>query len=221
MARSDPAAGGAGSVTQRTFEALLGLLTDAAGEARLAVAGEDGAPERPDVLVTPLSLARVGRSRRLGALLDLELAVAVEVAGDDVLPLTERLLLAAEASAHSRIDPLPADRTGFGFVVVLAISVALTEPSGPPVREPVVEVHPLQAITGTVVDPDGTALRGVEVSSSLTRQRTTTDEAGRFSLPGIAQPTTLTASRGPRRATLDVSDEATGLRIVLPAHEGS
>lgn len=221
MARSTPAAGGAGSVTQQAFDALVSLLGQAAGDATIATAGSGEPSERPDVLVTPISLARLGRSRRLGALLDLELAVAVEVTGPDVLGLTERLLLAVEAAPHSRIEPLPSTRPGFGFVIVLAASVAIDEPTGPPVRERVVEVNSLAAITGTVVGPDGAALPDVEVRSSLTRQRTTTDAAGRFSLQGVPHPTTLTVSRGPRRATLDVPDEPTGLRIVLPTHEGS
>ncbi len=140
MAHSATTAGGAGSVTQQAFDALLGVLTEAAGEAGVATS-PTGSGERPPVLATPVSLLRVGRSRRLGSLLDLELATAVEVSGEDVLGLTERLLLAAETSPRSRIEPLPRDRSGFGFVVVQTVSVAVTEPTAPLVREPVVEVQ--------------------------------------------------------------------------------
>ncbi|MDQ7994006.1 MAG: carboxypeptidase-like regulatory domain-containing protein, partial [Propionicimonas sp.] len=216
-------AGGAVSVTQRAFDGLVKVLTSAAGTATTGVGRLGAAPpdDRPDVLLTPLSLTRVGRSRRLGALLDLELAVAVEAAGDDVLDLTERLLAAAESAPGVRVGPLPEPAAGFGFVAVLAVSVPVAEPTGPPVEESVVEVHSLAAVTGVVVGPDGAALPDVEVHSSLTRQRATTDAAGRFSLPGLPRPTTLTVSRGPRRTTLEVPDEPDGLRIVLPSHEGS
>lgn len=211
------------SVTQGVFDGLVTVLSAAAGGAKVVIGrpGDTPPEDRPDVLVTPLSLRRIGRSRRVGSLLDLELAVAVQAAGGDVLGLTERLLLAAEATPHVRIDPLPDDTGGFGFVVVLGASVAITEPTGPPVTETVVEVHPLAAVTGTVVNPDGTALAGAEVRSSLTRQQTATDLAGRFSLLGISRPTTLTVTRGPRRTSHDVPAGTTDLRIVLPIHEGS
>jgi hypothetical protein len=175
---------------------------------------------RPDVLLTPLSLTRVGRSRRVGSLLDLELSVAVEASGDDVLDLAERLMLAAETAPHARLDPLPADRPGFGFVMAVGVSVDVTEPTGPQVQVVEVDVEPLIAITGVVVDPDGAALAAVDVHSSLTRQQTTTDATGRFALTGLSRPTTLTISRGARHATVDVPAEPTGLRLVLPNHEG-
>lgn len=140
------------SVTQQVFDGLVTALSSAADDAQVLV-GHPGSPppaDRPDVLIRPLSLRRIGRSRRVGSLLDLELEVAVETAGGDVLGLTERLLLAAEVTPHVRIDALPDDAPGFGFVVVLSASVAVTEPTGPLVTETVVEVHPLAAVTGTV-----------------------------------------------------------------------
>ena len=211
------------SVTQQVFDGLVTALSAAASDAKVVIGrpGETPPEGRPDVLVTPLSLHRVGRSRRVGSLLDLELAVAVEASGGDVLALTERLLLAAESTPHVRIDPLPDGARGFGFVVVLGVSVEITEPSGPPVTETVVDVHPLAAVTGTVLNPDGSALAGAEVRSSLTRQQTATDVTGRFSLLGLSRPTTLTVSRGRRRVTHDVPADSTDLRIVLPTHEGS
>ena len=211
------------SVTQRALDQLVSILTAAAQPAEVVVArpGAPAPPDRPPALVTPLSLQRIGRSRRSGSLLDLELAVAVEVAGADVLSLTERLLSAAEAAPHLRIEPLPPERPGFGFVVALGAGVPIIEPSGPPVREPIVHVHSLLTLTGTVIGPDGAAVPGVAVASSLTRQQTTTDAAGGFSLPGLSRPTVLTVSRGSRRATVDVPADTTALRVVLPTHEGS
>ncbi len=208
------------SATQQALDGLVSVLTDEAGVV-VARPGQAPPDERPPVLLTPLWLHRLGRSRRVGPLLDLELAVAVETGGNDVLALTERLLVAAESAPHLRIEPLPADRPGFGFVVVLGASVEIIEPSGPPVREPVVQVHSLVAVSGTVVGPDGTPLPDVDVRSSLTRQRTTTDATGRFTLPGLPRPTVLTVTRGPRRADVEVRAEPNGLRIVLPTHEGS
>ncbi|MGC3955434.1 MAG: carboxypeptidase-like regulatory domain-containing protein [Propionicimonas sp.] len=163
----------------------------------------------------------MGRSRGRGAQLDLALTVAVHTGGEDVLDLTERLLAAAEQTTHLRIEPLPVPADGFGFLVTVAVGVPLDEPSGPPVKESVVQLHPLATISGTVVDPAGVALPDVEVRSSLTRQQTTTDAAGRFTLPGLPSPTTLTLHRGSHRTSLDVPGPATDLRIVLPTHEGS
>lgn len=222
MALEEPRPGVAVSATQQALDGLVKALSAVVDGARVTVVrpGADPPAERPDVSVTPLSLSRVGRSRRVGSLLDLELAAAVEVGGDDVLGLAERLLLAAEGTPHARIDPLPTDRPGFGFVITVGVSVAVAEPTGPPVREPIVEVQPLVALTGTVVDPDGVAQAGVEVRSGLTRQQTITDSAGRFALAGLARPTSLTISRGARSATLDVPADPTGLRFVLPNHEG-
>jgi hypothetical protein len=210
------------SATQQVLDGLMAVLTPAAGTASLSVVRAGGhAPDpRPDVLVTPVGLTRVGRSRRAGALLDVELSVAVEAGGSDVLDLTERLLLAAEAAPHTRIDPLPPERPGFGFVVVLAASLTVPEPTGPPVREVVVEVEPLVAVTGTVVDPDGAAVPGVAVRSSLLGRQAVTDAAGRFTLAGLSRPTTLTLARGARRTTFDLPADPTGIRVVLPNHEG-
>jgi hypothetical protein len=210
------------SAAQQVLDGLVRALSAAADGGTVTVVRPGGEPpaEPPDVLVTPLSLTRIGRSRRADSLLDLELTVAVEAGGDDVLDLAEKLLLAAEATPHARLDPLPADRSGFGFVIAVGVSVVVDEPTGPPVRERVVHVQPLVAVTGTVVDPDGVALSGVEVRSSLTRQQTTTDVTGRFALAGLTQPTSLTISRGARRATLEVPADPTGLRLILPNHEG-
>jgi len=210
------------SATQRALDGLAKTLSDAVDGARFAIVrpGEEPPAEQPDVLLTPLSLTRVGRSRRQGSLLDLELSVAVEASGGDVLDLAERLLLAAETTPHARLDPLPADRPGFGFVIAVGVSVDVTEPTGPPVKVVEVEVQPVVAITGVVVDPDGVALAAVEVHSSLTRQQTTTDVTGRFALTGLSRPTTLTVSRGARHATVDVPAEPTWLRVVLPNQEG-
>jgi len=210
------------SATQQALDGLVQVFSGVVDGARVAVAraGEEPPASRPEVLLTPLSLTRVGRSRRVGSLLDLELSVAVEASGENVLDLAERLMLAAETTPHARLDPLPADRPGFGFVMAIGVSVNVTEPTGPQVQVVEVDVQPLVAITGVVVDPDGVALAAVDVHSSLTRQRTTTDVTGRFALTGLSRPTTLTISRGARRATVDVPAEPTGLRLVLPNHEG-
>lgn len=210
-----------GSATQQALDGLVKVLREVAGQKLVAAVGPPDTPlsTRPDVLVTPLSLNRVGRSRRAGALLDLELAVAVEVGGPDVLGLTERLLAVAERTSHARVEPLPADRPGFGFVITLPVSVTVTEPSGPPVSQVVVESLPLVAVTGTVVDAGGVAQPGVEVQSNPAHLQTTTDAAGRFALAVLA-PTTLTIARGDRAATFEVPPVPTELRLILPNHQG-
>ena len=63
--------------------------------------------------------------------------------------IRDRLLLIAETLPHTRLDPLPENRSGFGLVIGVGVSLDVLEPTGPPVREVVVDVHPLTPAEST------------------------------------------------------------------------
>lgn len=200
------------SAAQRALEAVLAHLSQAVEPVRVST--DDG-----PVVVRPAALARAGRSRRNGALLDLELTVLVTVADLEPLPLLESLLLAAETHPHVAVGPLPADVPGLGFSLVLPVTVPLPEPSAPPVTDVAVELHPLTTLAGTVLDATGRGVPGAEVVSSTTRQRVRTDASGGFQLIATGTPTTVTATKENRTATAGVEPGADPVRLVLP--EGS
>lgn len=195
------------------MDAVRQHLSRAVAPTGVAVAGE--AP----VLLRPAGLARAGRSRRNGSLLDLELTVAVTVTAAEPLPLLEALLVAAETYPHVAIGPLPPGADGLGFSIVLPVAVPLAEPDVPAVAEVVVELHPLTTLTGAVVDAAGRGVPGAEVRSSTTAQRVRTGSAGDFHLIGTGTATTLTATLADRSATASVEPGASAVRLVLP--EGS
>lgn len=178
----------------------------------VVVAGGAAAPAS-HVVVQPVAVRRVGRSHRSGPLLDLQLTLAVEVTGPDALDNLERVLVWAETTGMTVGEP-PA---GLGLTLLVPVSVPLEHPSAPVVTSTVVRLLPTGDLEGTVVDADGRAARGVAVSSTLTHQVVHTDATGRFHLVGARMPSTITASDGHRRASVDVVDGTGRIHIQLPA----
>lgn len=140
---SAPRDGAPVGASRQALEAVVALLQAVASPAVVTLTHEDA---EPAVAVTPLSLVRVGRSRREGALLDLQLTLAVAARGPDALSVVERLLVAAETSPHIAVGPLPSDRPGLGFTLTVGVSVPISEPTGPQVLTPVVDVRVVDAI---------------------------------------------------------------------------
>ena len=144
---------------RRTLDALLERISTSLSPAAVVLADAGaGAPEATDgsdqVRVTPTALRRIGRSRRGGALLDLELSVRVVVTGPGALDLLEQLLVLAETGGMTvDSDPEP---PGLGLTLVLPVTVPLDEPTGPPVITTVVEVHALPRMPATVDATAGT-----------------------------------------------------------------
>ncbi len=198
------------SVAQRAFDALSDYLAKAGG-----VTLDSSGPVR----IRPAALTRTGRSRRSGALLDLQLTVLVTVEAEAPLPILESLLVAAENHPHISIGPLPDAEPGLGFSIVVPVPVPIEEPSGPPVTDTRVEVHPFTILSGEVLDASGRGVPGSVVSSATTRQRSLTDAAGRFQLLAAGGPTTLTADKDGRTTTIIVEPGGEPVRLVLP--EGS
>lgn len=132
-----------------TLDALLERITASLQPAAVVLAEADaGAPDMPGdgagVTVVPVALRRIGRSRRAGALLDLELTVGVAVAGPDALDLLEALLVLAETAGWTVGEgPEP---PALGLTLVLPVSVPLDEPTGPPVITTVVDVRPMASM---------------------------------------------------------------------------
>ena len=172
-------------------------------------------PEDSPVTLTPVALRRTGRSHRPGPLLDLRLAVAVDLAGPDALDNLERVLVWAETTGTVVDEPEPG--RGLGLTLLVPVSVPLETPTAPLVTTRVVRLLPSGALEGSVLTAGGTAARDVAVSSSLTRQVVRTDAAGRFRLVGAPVPTTVTAWDGRLRSSIDVTDGTGPIVIHLPA----
>lgn len=207
------------SATQLVLDALVRNLAEAIRPAVVMPAGPGAADA--DVVVTPVALSRVGRSRRGGALLDLELTVSLVATGAEALSHLERLLVVAEQSPQMVAGP-PLEPPALGFTLVLGVSVPIEEPTGPLVTTPVVELHPLTVLAGRVVTAAGQGAGGVAVSSSRTRQSVRTDPVGHFQLVGTGEPTTLTATSGELSASVETTPGATQILIELPSPpEGS
>ena len=137
--------------TRRALEALLATLTESVHPAPTGLAGM--APEGAEVVITPVGLRRVGRSRRDGALLDLELTVTVAATGPDALDHLERLLITAET--HGMTVGTPPSPSALGLTLSVPVAVALAEPTAPRVETVVVDVRPLNALGEPPDTPSG------------------------------------------------------------------
>ena len=129
------------STVRSSLNALVALLTDVVSPDEVAVEGDAGEPHSAPVFVRPLSVDRVGRSRREGPVLDLELKVAVICTGPRSIENVEQLIRAVEINSNYSVGPLdrscgPADEAWLGLLMVVPVSLRLDEPQGPPVREP-------------------------------------------------------------------------------------
>ena len=139
------------------LETLLDTIRQALAPVAVGLAGQAGDTDQDDaeVLLTPVALRRVGRSRRAGALLDLELTVAVTAQGPDAIDHLERLLVLAEtrglAVASAPEPPV------LGLNLALPVTVSIDEPTGPRVETVVVDVLPTVTRDGPPGVPVGAA----------------------------------------------------------------
>ncbi|MGD8214037.1 hypothetical protein [Aestuariimicrobium sp. Y1814] len=130
-------------MARRALDSLRATITDAVSPAVVGLADAPNDGIEPAVLLTPVALRRVGRSRRHGALLDLELTVAVLTRGPDALDHLESLLVLAETTGLTATPADSAgDQPGLGLTLTLPVTVPLDEPTGPPVETVVVELQP-------------------------------------------------------------------------------
>jgi hypothetical protein len=180
------------SSSEAALTALVELLAAAATPEPVVI--DDGRIVHTDfsgTLVRPLGLERVGRSRRGGAILDLQLILEVTTHGPHALATMERHLVTIELSqlaAQEQSSPpqRPPGQNSVGtmsLVVVVPVSLSLAEPQPPIVTQPpVVEVHFVSRLDGVLVDTDGHAIAGAIVRMAETGVTSVTDTAGRFRL---------------------------------------
>jgi len=174
-------------VVRTSLTELVGLLNDAIRPDRIRL--DDGAGEDPeeapdaDVYLTPTALTRVGRSRRDGPILDLELTARVECRGPRQLDNLEKLLLAVER--HSKYTTAPAaaeaPSAGLSFLVRIPVSARVDEPSGPPVLEPLI-AHTVagRTISGRLLDSHNTGIPNARIRVHSSANAVVSDDSGRF-----------------------------------------
>lgn len=173
---------------------LLGVLFGAVAPQRVRF--DDGSPTAgvppPDAPVTvrAISLSRVGRSRREGPVLDLELRVAVECHGPEQLDTMEQLLLAVEL--HSQYSVVSAGefapheysaaiRQGLGFVVRIPVSLGFEEPSDPPAQEsPLAKARAARRIHGRLVDGHNKGIPDAYIHAHSSATAVISDATGHF-----------------------------------------
>ena len=173
---------------------LLGVLSDAVAPQRVrfdddSPHGADSPPEAP-VTVHAVALDRVGRSRRDGPVLDLELRVAVECHGPEQLDNMEQLLLSVERHSQYSIvssnEYRPGEyqesiRDGLGFLVRIPVPLRFEEPSGPPVLEPLVaKTGVARRIQGRLVDVHNKGIPDAYIHAHSSATAVVSDATGHF-----------------------------------------
>ncbi|MGJ3191616.1 hypothetical protein FQP90_08270 [Paenarthrobacter nitroguajacolicus] len=182
---------------------LLGVLSNAVAPQHVRF--DDGSPTAgvppPDAPVTvrAVTLNRVGRSRREGPVLDLELRVAVECHGPEQLDNMEQLLLAVEI--HSQYSVVSngefrpeeysgAIRQGLGFLVRIPVALPFEEPSEPRAREPVIgKAGAGRRIRGRLVDAHNKGIPDAYIHAHSSATAVVSDATGHFEV--LASPDDL------------------------------
>lgn len=179
------------SVVRSSLSTLVSVLAEAVAPDPVGVWDGGSLPTDP-VVVRVVTLDRIGRSRRDGPVLDLELAAAVSCTGPRSLENLEQMLAAVENTSRYSVAPLTADghTTGaLGFLVRVPVTLHLTEPGGPPIREPLQVTTVIgRQLRGVVVGPDGHGLAGASIRSQASAVTVASDRAGRFTLLSTPEP---------------------------------
>jgi hypothetical protein len=197
------------SAARTALSGLLDALAAAVRPAQVDLHDDAVPPGTAGVTVRPVSLDRVGRSRRDGPLLDLQLTVEVTSTGPQSLEWTEQMLTAVEQ--HERYSAGPLGTPGqLGFTVRVPVPVRLGEPTGPLVREPLrVETQVAWPVSGIVVDGHGRGVSGATVRSAFTGTTAACDAQGRFRLLAGGEPAQdfVVEVRGRTRSITASADE--------------
>ncbi|UVJ39183.1 hypothetical protein [Arthrobacter sp. CJ23] len=220
---------------------LLGVLSDAVspervrfddGSAGTSETGpadpapgtpEPGTPEAP-VTVHAVALNRVGRSRREGPVLDLELRVAVECHGPKQLDNMEKLLLAVERNSQYSVvssgefqpgEYEPNVRQGLGFLVRIPVALRFDEPSGPPVLEPLIATTvTARRLHGRLVDVHNKGIPDAYIRAHSSATAVVSDATGHFEVLASADEIQhfAVAVRGTER---EVSASTSSLPVII------
>ena len=168
---------------------LLGALAHAVEPAPVGIAGSSEPGDSgsgPDeagsqVRVRPVSLTRVGRSQRDGAVLDLELVAAVGPEGPEALELAEAMLTALERAPRLSVEPAGPGDPPLAFRVRLPVAVRLEQPVRWRVEEPMrLDVQVARSLAGVLLDAGGDGLPEARVAARPGGGAATTDKQGRF-----------------------------------------
>lgn len=182
------------SAAQAALVGLAAALATAAETAAVSLDVEgapqptpapDGAPT-PAIRLRPVSLTRLGRSTRDGALLDLELLTLVTVAGAGGLDAAERLIVGLERDSRYAVEPAPREDAPPGtlaFGVRVRVPVRIPEVSGPPVLEPLrLDLRTARLLEGVVRDAQGRPVPDAVVRAVVGGRPVVADAEGRFRL---------------------------------------
>ncbi|MDP9906610.1 MULTISPECIES: hypothetical protein [Arthrobacter] len=215
-------------VVRSSLTELLGILSDAVSPVRVRF--DDGSEppigQSPDAPVTVHAVAmnRVGRSRREGPLLDLELKVAVECHGPMQLDNMEKLLVAIEqntqysvvSSGEFQPDEYDAGiRQGLGFLVRVPIGISLDEPSEQPAAEPRLAATTVaRLIHGRLVDIHNKGIPEAYIRPHSSAAAVVSDPTGHFEVLASADDLQhfVVAVRGTER---EVSANTSSLPVII------
>ncbi len=215
-------------VVRSSLTELLGILSDAVSPERVRF--DDGSeppsgqPSDAAVTVHAVALNRVGRSRREGPLLDLELKVAVECHGPTQLDNMEKLLLALEQNTQYSVvssgefQPDEYDsgiRQGLGFLIRVPVGIRLDEPFGPPVTEPLIASTTVaRRIHGRLVDVHNKGIPDAYIRPHSSAAAVVSDPTGHFEVLASADELQhfVVAVRGTER---EVSADTSSLPVII------
>ncbi|MBB6405299.1 hypothetical protein [Arthrobacter sp. AZCC_0090] len=215
-------------VVRSSLTELLGILSDAVSPERVRF--DDGSEpltgqsSAAPVTVHAVAMNRVGRSRREGPLLDLELKVAVECHGPRQLDNMEKLLLAVEhhnqysvvSSGEFQPDEYDAGiRQGLGFLVRIPVGIRFDELSGPPVTEPLVATTTVaRRIHGRLVDVHNKGIPDAYIRPHSSATAVVSDPTGHFEVLASADELQhfVVAVRGTER---EVSANTSSLPVII------
>jgi hypothetical protein len=172
-------------VVRASLTELVGLLNDAITPDEITL--DDGSrdereePSGVPVSLKPTALTRVGRSRRDGPVLDLELTVRVECRGPRQLDNLEKLLLAVERHSQYTTAPAEAGPAGLGFLVRIPVSLRVDEQSGPPVLEPMITNTVIgRTISGRLLDSHNNGIPHARIRAHSSANAVVSDDSGGF-----------------------------------------
>jgi hypothetical protein len=171
-------------VVRSSLTELIGFLNDAITPEEITLdddsRSEAEEPPGAPVTIKPTALTTVGRSRRDGPILDLELSVWLQCRGPRQLDNLEKLLIAVER--HSQYTTAPdTERPGLGFLVRVPVSVRIDEPSGPPVLEPLIAKTVIgRRISGRLLDSQDNGIAHARIRAHSSANAVVSDDSGRF-----------------------------------------
>jgi hypothetical protein len=194
------------SALRASLSQFVDVLAGAVAPDTVGLWDGGAAPDDP-VIVRVLLVDRVGRSRRDGPVLDLQLAASVRCTGGRSIENVEKLLLTVEGTPQYVVTPLEraAGEDALGFLVRVPVALRIPEPEAPLVREPAVVTTLVgRELTGLLLGKDERGLAGARIRSHASGQQAESDGNGRFRLlstPDDVQEFTVEYRGSARRVT--------------------